>query len=182
MLKLAKFSKKQPWGQISIKFTSITSINFFEDKIEPVRLFEVFDELDDIFMTFAMMKCFDLLENSCSWVARHLFNHLHCKLFVSPDILASPDWGIGSLTKNLSSHNIQLLKKGIHANCFELDARLKKPRTWKVEAAMEELVLFFFRRRLWASCFLSWSIVSFDSCKFKGQLIKQDFSSHFFLF
>ena len=42
----------------------LTSVHFFKDEVETVGLFEVFDELDYIFVTLAMVERLDLLQHT----------------------------------------------------------------------------------------------------------------------
>jgi len=42
----------------------LTSVHFFKDEVETVGLFEVFDELNYIFVTLAMVERLDLLQHT----------------------------------------------------------------------------------------------------------------------
>ena len=48
----------------------LSSMNLFKDKVEPISLFEILDQLDDVLMASAMMKSFNLFENTRSGVSR----------------------------------------------------------------------------------------------------------------
>ena len=45
-------------------FKFLTTIDFFKDEVKTVWLFEVFNELDNIFVTLAMVERLDLLQHS----------------------------------------------------------------------------------------------------------------------
>jgi hypothetical protein len=45
-------------------FKFLTTIDFFKDEVKTVWLFEVFDELDNIFVTLAMVERLDFLQHS----------------------------------------------------------------------------------------------------------------------
>ena len=45
-------------------------MNLFKDEVEPVSLFKILNQLDDVLMASAMMKGFNLFENTRSRVSR----------------------------------------------------------------------------------------------------------------
>ena len=48
----------------------LSSMNLFKDEVEPVSLFKILNQLDDVLMASAMMKGFNLFENTRSRVSR----------------------------------------------------------------------------------------------------------------
>ena len=74
----------------------LTSVNFFKNEVESIRLFEIFNQLDDVFVTSTMVKGFDLFKNPRSSMSRHLVNNFDGKFLIGPNIPTGSDRGIGT--------------------------------------------------------------------------------------
>ena len=92
----------------------LTAVDLLEDEVEPLRLLEILDELDDIFVTLAVVKHFDLLEDPRPAVAGHLFDDLDGVLNVRVDVLAGPDGGVSALAQDLAGEVVELVEGGGH--------------------------------------------------------------------
>ena len=67
-----------------------------------------------------MIKGINLLEHPGSGVSRNLVNDLDRELLISPYVPTSPHGCIGSLAKDLTGHNIQILESGGYAGTVGL--------------------------------------------------------------
>ena len=58
----------------------LSSMNLFKDEVEPVSLFKILNQLDDVLMASAMMKGFNLFENTRSRVSRDFICNNNVKI------------------------------------------------------------------------------------------------------
>ena len=61
----------------------LSSMNLFKDEVEPVSLFKILNQLDDVLMASAMMKGFNLFENTRSRVSRDFICKNNVKMSVN---------------------------------------------------------------------------------------------------
>ena len=106
----------------------LSSMNLFKDEVEPVSLFKILNQLDDVLMASAMMKGFNLFENTRSRVSRdfickndtnveksllgivsmlwRLTDDFNGKFLVRPDVPTSTYGRVSPLAKNFVGHMI----------------------------------------------------------------------------
>merc|ERR1719369_2422860 len=86
------------------------SRHLVKDQVEPVRLFKVLNELDDVLVALTMVEEVNLLEDPGPAVSRHLVNDLDRVLHLGIDVDTSLHRGVCTLAKNLPGQSVDLLE------------------------------------------------------------------------
>ena len=89
--------------------------NLLEDELKVVVLFKVLDELNDVFMTFAVMEEVDIFEVSPYTVTENFINYLHSILNISEDVDTSLHRSISTSVQHLAGHLMKFME-GIGSN------------------------------------------------------------------
>ena len=85
----------------------LATVNFLEDEIEFVIIFEELNELNDVGMSLTVMESLHFLEHSGSSMTGNFVDDLYRVLQIGVQWGTSLNRGVGTFTKNFSSEFVE---------------------------------------------------------------------------